>query len=139
MDRPARRAQDPLRRPTPRLTTTSINQPPRPHTQKNGQSRPAREHGRPPPSAAGEHGVPHRVHPTVDRMQPAERDAVLDRPRRQTELGKLLTSDDPVLAPSTGRDRPIHRMWADLPTYVVANSAHAPRVAANALQRTPET
>src|SRR3954471_13116032 len=36
-------------------------------------------------------------------MQPAERDAVLDRPRRQTELGKLFTSDDPVLAPSTGR------------------------------------
>src|SRR3954454_8563855 len=101
--------------------------------------RPASEHSRHPPSAAGEHGVSHRVHPTVDRMQPAERDAVLDRPRRQTELGKLLTSDDPVLAPSTDRDRPIHRMWADSPTYVVGNSAHAPRVAGNASQRTPET
>src|SRR4051794_20835081 len=51
----------------------------------------------------------------------------------------LLTSEDPVLAPSTGRDRPIHRMWADSPTYVVGNSAHAPRVAGNASQRTPET
>jgi DNA invertase Pin-like site-specific DNA recombinase len=36
LDKRTRRAQDPLRRPTARLT---INQPPRPHTQKAGQSR----------------------------------------------------------------------------------------------------
>src|SRR3954447_477403 len=82
---------------------------------------------------------PDRVHPTVDRMQPAERDTVLDRARRQTELGELLAPDDPVLAASALRDRAIHRGWADLPTYVVGNSAHRPSLAPNASQRTPET
>src|SRR3954447_7799901 len=86
-----------------------------------------------------QNGVADRVHPTVDRMQPAERDTVLDRARRQTELGELLAPDDPVLAASALRDRAIHRGWADLPTYVVGNSAHPPSLAPNASQRTPET
>jgi len=39
LDSRPRRPQDPLRRPIPRLTpTTTINQSPRPHTQKIGQS-----------------------------------------------------------------------------------------------------
>ena len=36
LERAPRRAEDPLRRPLPRLTTTTINKSPRPHTQKLG-------------------------------------------------------------------------------------------------------
>lgn len=38
LERPESRTEDPLREPLPRLTATTINQSPRPHTQKIGQS-----------------------------------------------------------------------------------------------------
>jgi len=48
LERATSRAEDPLRRPLPRLTATTINNRPRPHTQKIGQPRRSRGVGRRP-------------------------------------------------------------------------------------------
>ena len=71
---------------------------------------PAGEHRRHPAAAAGEVGI-ERIHPPVDRKQPASREAMPNRLIARTPLQQLRVRDDSVLA--TGHGQHVADRWLD--------------------------
>jgi len=75
----------------------------------DGGARPAGEDRGREPTVARQQRVSDRVHAAMDAVQPTHGDPIAHGAGAETELDELPERDDPVLAGSELRDRPIQR------------------------------